>query len=312
MPHRQHDLTRDEAAQLEAEAQSLLRDRGHDIINAIDDGVYCLDARGLTLFVNEAGARLLGYGARELMGKPMHALVHHHHEDGSAFAEEDCPISGSVKDGVQQRVGHDVFWHKDGRPVPVDYTSIPIREGRRIVGAVVTFRDISAESEAHLESARLAAERAALEEAERGRASLEASEARFRFLAEAIPVQIWTALPDGMLDYVSQRTADYFGLSPQDILRDGWRDLVHPDDLPLAAARWTNALATGESYQVEFRLRRTDGSDRWHLGRAVAQCDTAGKVVHWFGTNTDVHAAREAAMAEAVRDGARVASAVER
>jgi PAS domain S-box-containing protein len=302
MPHRQHDLTREEAAHLEAEAQSLLRDRGHDVINAIDDGVYCLDARGLTLFVNEAGARLLGYGARELMGKSMHALVHHHHEDGSEFPEEECPISASVRDGVQQRVGHDVFWHKDGHPVPVDYTSIPIREGRRILGAVVTFRDISAESEAHQEAARLAAERAALKEAERARASLEASEARFRFLAEAIPVQIWTALPDGMLDYVSQRTADYFGVTPEHILRDGWRDVVHPDDLPLATARWVNALSTGEAYQVEFRLRGADGSYRWHLGRAVAQCDAAGKIVHWFGTNTDVHAAREAAIAEAARD----------
>ncbi|HEY0997240.1 MAG TPA: PAS domain S-box protein [Gemmatimonadaceae bacterium] len=294
MPHRTHDLTRDEVSHLEGAAQALLRDRGHDIINAIDDGIYCLDTQGLTLFVNEAAARVLGYGSRELLGKSMHALVHHHHEDGSPFPEAECPISASVTEGVQQRVGLDVFWHKDGHPVPVDYTSIPIREGRRILGAVVTFRDISVQAEAREEAAQLAAERAALKEAERARASLAASEARFRFLAEAIPVQIWTARPDGMLDYVSQRTADYFGRSAEQILRDGWRDVVHPDDLADVGALWVNALSTGEPYEVEFRLRAADGSYRWHLGRAIAQRDAEGRIVHWFGTNTDVQEQRQA------------------
>jgi PAS domain S-box-containing protein len=97
-----------------------------------------------------------------------------------------------------------------------------------------------------------------------------------------------------MLDYVSQRTADYFGRSADQILRDGWRDVVHPDDLADVGALWVNALSTGEPYEVEFRLRAADGSYRWHLGRAIAQRDAEGRIVHWFGTNTDVQEQRQA------------------
>ena len=77
-------------------------------------------------------------------------------------------------------------------------------------------------------------EREARAEAERAREALRASEARYRFLAEAIPVQIWTATPDGRLDYVTQRVADYFGVHAERVLGEGWQHVIHPDDLPLA------------------------------------------------------------------------------
>jgi PAS domain S-box-containing protein len=123
---------------------------------------------------------------------------------------------------------------------------------------------------------------------EAAREALRASEARYRFLAEAIPVQIWTARPDGALDYVTQRVADYFGVTVDEVLGAGWQHVIHPDDLPQAVARWTHSLSTGESYEVEFRLRRADDQYRWHIARALPQFDESGKVVHWFGTNTDI------------------------
>ena len=123
--------------------------------------------------------------------------------------------------------------------------------------------------------------------------ALQASEERYRFLAETIPVQIWTALPDGRLDYVTTQTACCFGLSPEQLLEEGWQNVVHPDDLPRAVERWTHALATGETYEVEFRLKLRDGSYAGHLARAVAQRDRAGEVVRWFGTNTNIDEQRE-------------------
>ncbi len=273
-----------------ADALRLIQDRAAQVLHAIDDGVLFLDAGGSIIFVNESATRTLGFGNREMLGRSMHELVHHHYADGTIFPVEQCPIRSSVTDAVQQRVGGDTFWTKSGRPVPVDYTSIPIKDGRTVAGVVVTFRDISDQQRAEEQSLRLRNEREARAEAEYAREALRASEERYRFLAEAIPVQIWTARPDGSLDYVTQRVADYFGKSTAELLQHGWKDVVHPEDLPDVGARWMHSLSTGEPYTVEFRLRRADGAYRWHLGRALAQFTDEGAVVRWFGTNTEIEA----------------------
>jgi len=270
------------------EALAALQGRTTQILNAIDDGVFFLDTEGRSVFLNEASQRMLGYTNREALGMSMHELTHHHYADGSVFPAEECPILSSVTDAVQQRVGGDIFWKKSGEPIPVDYTSIPIKDGRQVSGVVVTFRDISDQQRAEQQTARLGHEREARAEAEQAREALRASEARYRFLAEAIPVQIWTATPDGALDYVTQRVADYFGVTTAKILGEGWLNLIHPDDVPQAVERWTHALTTGQPYEVEFRLRCADGEYRWHIARALPQFDDSGKVVHWFGTNTDI------------------------
>ena len=281
-----NSLTPSAVDAIAADALKLLQGRTAQVLNAIDDGIYFLDHTGRAVFINEAAVRMLGFTNREVIGKPMHELTHHHYADGSAFPVEACPILSSVTDAVQQRVGGDVFWTKAGVAVPVDYTSIPIKEGRQVVGVVVTFRDISDQQRAEEQDARLKNERQARSEAEAAREALRASEARYRFLAEAIPVQIWTALPDGALDHVTKRVSDYFGLSADQILVDGWKNIVHADDLPAVAERWMRSVRTGEPYEVEFRLRAADGTFRWHLARALAQVDDQGAVVKWYGTNT--------------------------
>ncbi len=281
-------LSSDSIGEMAAEAARLLQDRGTQVLNAIDDGVYFLDSQGHAIFINEAAGRMLGYTNREVLGKSMHDLTHHHYADGTPFPPEECPIVSSVMDAVQQRVGGDTFWTKGGKPLPVDYTSIPIKEGRTVVGVVVTFRDISDQQNADEQSARLKRERELRAEAEATRELLRASETRYRFLAEAIPVQIWTAQPNGALDYVTQRVADYFGTTTERVLGEGWQGVIHPDDLAEVVERWTHSLTTAAPYQVEFRLRRADGEYRWYLGRALPQLDEQGKVVQWFGTNTDI------------------------
>ncbi len=111
----------------------------------------------------------------------------------------------------------------------------------------------------------------------------------YRFLVESIPQQVWTALPDGTLDHVSFRCLEYFGRSYEEMIGWGWKDVLHPDDVASCIERWTHSLATGETYEIEFRLRRAkDGAFRWHLGRALPQRDEAGRIVKWFGTNTDI------------------------
>ena len=123
--------------------------------------------------------------------------------------------------------------------------------------------------------------------------ALRESEERYKFLAENLPVQIWTALPNGQLDYVTEHTARSFGLTVTALLRDGWKDVVHPDDLGLAIERWTHALTTGQTYEVEFRLKLANGTYACHLARAVAQRGEDGTIRRWFGTNTNIEEQRE-------------------
>ena len=115
------------------------------------------------------------------------------------------------------------------------------------------------------------------------------AEQGFRFLAEALPQQVWTAQPDGKLDYVSSRCAEYFGRTYDEMIGWGWQDVLHPDDVAGCIERWMYSLKSGETYEVEFRLRRaSDATYRWHLGRALPQRDAWGRIVKWFGTNTDI------------------------
>jgi len=144
-------------------------------------------------------------------------------------------------------------------------------------------REMAVRAGAELERAEL------LTREQEARAAAEANEQRYRFLAESIPQQVWTAQPDGSLDYVNQQAVEYFSRSNAEMIGDNWQQVIHPDDLPDCLERWQRALATGEVYEVEFRLRRgSDGDYRWHLGRALPMRDASGRIIRWFGTNTDI------------------------
>ena len=125
------------------------------------------------------------------------------------------------------------------------------------------------------------------------------SEIRYRTLAETVPVQVWTAKPDGQLNFVNGHTAAYFEVSIEQLLGDGWGKFVHPGDIAGSLAQWSHALATGTPYETEFRLRSgANGAYRWHLARALPERDAHGTIVGWVGSNTDVENER-AARAEA-------------
>jgi len=126
-------------------------------------------------------------------------------------------------------------------------------------------------------------------ERKRAEQALARSERYFRELADAMPQMVWAATPDGKLDYFNRRWHSYTGLAASASVADGWQAAVHVEDRPLVRRRWRQALETGEDYEVEHRLRRqTDGSYRWHLGRAGAVRDENGQISRWFGTCTDI------------------------
>lgn len=113
------------------------------ILNSAGEGIFGLDLSGNHTFVNSAAAQMLGYRVRELIDKPSHKIWHHSKPDGSPYPETECPMYAACKDGIVRRVKNEVFWKKDGTSFPVAYTSTPILEGGKLIGAVVTFRDIT-------------------------------------------------------------------------------------------------------------------------------------------------------------------------
>ena len=126
---------------------------------------------------------------------------------------------------------------------------------------------------------------------------LRTSELQFRTLAQSLPHQVWTAQPQGRLDWLNARGCEYFDESTEALFATNFAGKVHPDDLPEVRRQWREALPHGSPLQYEMRLRRGDGAYRWHTARAEPLRDESGQVTRWVGTSTDVeeqHLLREA------------------
>ncbi len=119
-------------------------------------------------------------------------------------------------------------------------------------------------------------------------AALQESEAQFRTLAEAMPNHVWTADPDGTLNWINGRVMHYSGLGEQDLIGNGLSRMLHSDDMAAALALWKASLASGATFETEFRLRGAAGDYRWHIARAVPLRADNGQITRWIGTNTDI------------------------
>jgi PAS domain S-box-containing protein len=255
------------------------------ILDQAGEGIYGLDLSGRTTFVNPSAAWMLGYQVAELLGQPMHEVVHHTHAGGGSYPREACPIYSAMQDGLVHRVDDDIFWKKDGTSFPVEYVSTPIHEGREIVGAVVVFRDMT--------------------ERRQAQRAMEESQRRFRQLAEHINEVFWITDPTkNQIIYISpayeriwMRSCESLYASPH-----SWLDAVHPEDRD----RVRNAAFTKETlgtYDEEYRIVRPDGSVRWIWDRAYPVQDREGQVYRVVGLAEDITTKKEveAALAESER-----------
>ena len=239
-------------------------------------------------FANDAYLQLVGH--REVIGKPVAEVLPELRDQG--FFE----LLDRVYDTGIPYVGRETpvtLQHVPGGPIEqvyLDFVYQPLVDGSgERVGIVAHGSNVTEAVRTRHDVERL------LRQSEQARADAEASERRYRFLAESIPVQVWTATPDGALDYVSERTAAALGQSPARVVGEGWLSVLHPDDVSGTVERWRRSLATGEPYEVEFRLWSAVHNDyRWHIGRASAQRDNDGKIIRWFGTNTDIDDSKRA------------------
>jgi formate hydrogenlyase transcriptional activator len=163
----------------------------------------------------------------------------------------------------------------------------------RLIGRVVAF---AIDDNFNLRQAE-AGQRELLHQNER----LQRSERELQEVIETIPVMAWSAAADGAAEFFNRRWLDYAGLSADQVQGWGWTSAVHPDDLNRLADYWRDVLASGQSGEIEARLRRFDGVYRWFLFRATPSVDN-GRVLKWYGTNTDIEARKTAEQAIAVQN----------
>ena len=127
-----------------------------------------------------------------------------------------------------------------------------------------------------------------LSDRRRAEESVIAAEQRWRAILNTMPQMVWSTLPDGSHDFFNDRWYEFTGAARGSTEGEGWADMFHPDDRPEAWRRWRHSLATGEPYQIEYRLRHHSGRWRWTLGRAVPLMGPEGTIERWFGTCTDI------------------------
>ncbi|TSE35067.1 PAS domain S-box protein [Tepidimonas charontis] len=157
-------------AELERLRDSLQRSNDYlqSIVDHLGEGIYTLDGEGRCTFFNAAAERLLGWRAEEVLGRKLHDIIHHHRADGAPLAESECPIRRAFIERAIYRSEDEVFWHKDGHPVPVRVVAAPLYRGETLIASVAVFDDVSAqkELEQRLRQAKDAAEAAARLKAE--------------------------------------------------------------------------------------------------------------------------------------------------
>ncbi|WP_255722418.1 hybrid sensor histidine kinase/response regulator [Lichenibacterium dinghuense] len=280
--------------------------------DGLPNGLYVIDAQGLCVFANAAALALLGYGtAEELVGRHMHDAVHHTRPDGTPFPASACPMLHTLTSGRPVRLDSELLWRRDGTSFVADYAAHPLPGHGAPVGSVVTFSPLLIDGEASeaIEARWGGVERRRAEEA------LRDSEAKFRALAENIAQLAWMTGPDGAIDWYNRRWYDFTGTNPEVMQGWGWKKVHHPDHVDRVVERIAACFAAGTPWEDTFPLRGRDGQYRWFLSRAEPihgmpdAANPQGRLLGWFGTNTDITELREAEQAAAAaRDAAEEAN----
>jgi PAS domain S-box-containing protein len=255
-----------DAAVHERDAAEAAGERIRAIIESITEAFVGVDHEHRITFVNSAGERLLGGPSRELIGQALADKL----PAGAEAAIAACAGASASGEATELAV------HLTDEDSWLEVRIFPSSEGLSLYLHDATLR-------------------------RRAEEQMRASETRYRFLADSIPQQIWTADSRGKLEYVNRVVVDYTGVRFEQMLTEGWTAVIHPDEVAAAAKRWDEAVARAKPFELEARLRNAAGEHRWHLCRARCQTSADGAVIRWFGANTDIHDQKEL---EAARDQA--------
>ncbi|HEU5174225.1 MAG TPA: PAS domain-containing sensor histidine kinase [Gemmatimonadaceae bacterium] len=278
------------------------------LLRVLPDAVLSVDASGRVLSANAAAHALFAGPTDDLVGRRLDQVLRI--VSGPAtdvttllrLATQD-PVEvqfhtarDEVRSGELRAASHHVQ--------QVEVWAVVLRDVTAYHEALEQLHASAAELEAANEELQVTTEELAArtDEAERAVEALRESELSYRALADAIPTLAWTARPDGYIDWYNQRWYEYTGTTFTEVEGSGWAAVHDPARLDEVRERFAHAIATGEPFEMTFPLRGADGRFRTFLTRMVPVTDSSGRIVRWFGTNTDVQAQDEArAAAEEAR-----------
>jgi PAS domain S-box-containing protein len=238
------------------------------IVQSSSDAIISKDLNGIIISWNAAAEQIFGYTEKEMIGQSVLKLI------PADRIDEEASILMQIRSG--ERVNHFETKRitKYNEVLDISLTISPIRGIHgNIIGASKIARDITPEKEAK----RLIA----------------ANEKKFQVLADSMPQFVWTADTAGNLNYFNQAVCLYSGLSKEQIKKEGWLQIIHPDDREANVKAWMHAVNTGTDFIFEHRFGRHDGEYRWQLSRAIPQKDAAGNIQMWVGTSTDIQEMKE-------------------
>ena len=240
------------------------------LLDSTGQGIYGIDLQGNCTFINRATCELVGYRPEEALGRNMHDLIHHHKPDGSVYPVDQCPVSRAFKKGEGCCIDTEVIWRRDGTPIPVQYSSFPIIEGKTITGAVVTVVDIT--------------------ERKRTEEKLRANEQLFRSIFDNAQIGIAYFNIDSQEHLSNRALHEMLGYSGEELGRLGqWDEIVAPEERASGAERYTELIqGKRDTDEYEQRFVRRDGSivianDKFQLLR-----DAAGKPQYIVGLTEDI------------------------
>jgi len=246
------------------------------LIEEMNEGAVTLAADGSILYCNRCFAGLLKRPIEEIVGLAFAAFVAP--PERAVFA---ALLVAARTAGTEARV---TLCAADSSPVPLHLTLGPL-PAHSAAAICVIAADISERK--RTEEALKASERE-LEQA-RAAAALREGAQRYSFLADTIPLIVWTARPDGRVDYCNKACLEYGAMTAQEMMDSGWSGLLHPDDLQRAVQGWMRSVELGEDHEIEYRMKRAaGGAYRWLLCRAVAMRDAQGRIVQWVGNCVDI------------------------
>lgn len=260
-------------------------------IEKMKEGAVTLDQNGIILYSNSQFAQMINRPLTKVIGLPIIDFIPDQYKKKFLQITQE----GWDSDSKAELVLKD----KDDQLIPflVSVTSLELDEGTAL-SVILTDLTLQKENERQLqiknqqlEEARLAAYRMNEEledKVEERTKDLLMSREYFKFLADNIPVIVWTAAADGKLDYVNRRWIEYTGYDV-DSSKTMQNELLHPDDLPKSLEEWQKALVEKRSYESEFRFKRAiDNTYRWHHSKAIPFIDVKGNITAWIGTNIDI------------------------